>query len=251
MRMNVVNLTPHTLNIKVVSDYKEHGIMNGISGSGMLGINYPIWLELEPSGQVARVSSSSELVGEVAGIPVFETVYGDIEGLPDPKDGTIYVVSGMTQAQTSRQDVYAPGDLIRDENGKPIGCRGLKANTSQKDPDSLSFTLSFTEAYDAKDAVSELTAKGFTVTHDNPGMASPVLKFTKTNTKLSIAEIAQLVMNVDHDATNSYGYGSAFVNRIRNRNRGAEGNNQYEEIEKYIDENWEKLTTMTRGKSEE
>mgnify|MGYP000126720839 FL=1 len=107
MKMNIVNLTPHTLNI-----HTDKNVLN-----------------IEPSGDIARVSASTEYEGEVAGIPVYRTVYGEVQGLPDAIEGTIFVVSGMTQAQTNRADVYAPGELIRDNKGNPIGCKGLKANS--------------------------------------------------------------------------------------------------------------------------
>lgn len=103
--MTIINLTPHILNIHTA---------NGI-------------VEVAPSGNVARVDVTYEASGEVAGIPVSKAVYGNVEGLPEPVEGTIYVVSGMVQARCSdRHDVYAPGNLVRDENGRPIGCQGLK-----------------------------------------------------------------------------------------------------------------------------
>lgn len=103
--MKVVNLTPHTLNV--------HNNVGDVS-------------TFEPSGQVARVQVSYEPAGEVAGLPVSKAVYGEVEGLPEPQEGIIYIVSGMVQARVPRSDVFAPGDLVRDEEGRPVGCRGLK-----------------------------------------------------------------------------------------------------------------------------
>ncbi len=109
--MKIINLTPHALNI--------HTDCNGV-------INLP------PSGDVARVSMSSKPNGFLpcndssVGIPLFKTSYGEVNGLPDPVDGIAYVVSGMVSASVSRADVFSPGDLIRDESGKPVGCKGLK-----------------------------------------------------------------------------------------------------------------------------
>jgi len=97
------NLTPHTIN-ETVS-----------------GRNFP------PSGEVARVSVEYVPAGEIDGIPVFAAEYGDVTGLPEPKPGTVYIVSGLVLARCSeRSDVVAPGDLVRDDAGKPVGCRGFK-----------------------------------------------------------------------------------------------------------------------------
>jgi hypothetical protein len=101
---NFINLTPHAIN-------------ETVSGR-----------TFEASGEVARVSTELKDAGGVDGIPFFRAVYGEIEGLPEPKyDGTVYIVSGMVLAQIKdRTDCVAPGDLVRDENGKPVGCRGFK-----------------------------------------------------------------------------------------------------------------------------
>lgn len=102
--MNIINLTPHTLNIHTGTTT----------------------LDVDPSGTVARVAMTETELPSVGGIPVVSTSYGEVENLPAPKEGTIYVVSGMVEAQTSRPDVYAPGPLVRNEEGRPVGCKGLK-----------------------------------------------------------------------------------------------------------------------------
>ena len=104
--MNIINLTPHELSI-----HDEAG-------------NLVFWI---PAGtQIARVTVNRQKTGEVHGIPLFVTEYGEVEGLPEPADDTIYVVSGMVRAATpNREDVYQPGELIRDTNGQPTGTIGL------------------------------------------------------------------------------------------------------------------------------
>lgn len=102
--MQIVNLTPHTLNI-----HAGHNIV-----------------VIPPSGTVARVSVVEKEQRPVSGIPVVKTTYGEVENLPAPEAATIYIVSGMVEAQVDRPDVYAPGPLLRDDEGKPIGCKGLK-----------------------------------------------------------------------------------------------------------------------------
>ena len=105
--MKIVNLTPHVLNI--------------LNADGFGGIDLP-------SSGLARVATSRVQTGEARGIPLFETRFGEVTGLPDAQEGTLFVVSGIVAAHPSvrsREDVFSPGELVRDEGGKPIGCRGL------------------------------------------------------------------------------------------------------------------------------
>ena len=101
--MKFVNLTPHTIN----------EVETGRS--------------FEPSGEVARVAVAMEPAGEIDDVPVFIARYGEVENLPAPTEGIVYIVSGLVLAAINgRSDVVAPGDLVRDEAGKPVGCRGFK-----------------------------------------------------------------------------------------------------------------------------
>lgn len=97
--MEWVNLTPHNI---TVGDR-----------------NFP------PSGSVARVSSKEVDLGPVDGVPTVSVEFGAVEGLPDPKPNTMFIVSGLVKAQTNRRDVVAPGRLVRDENGNVKGAAAL------------------------------------------------------------------------------------------------------------------------------
>ncbi len=67
--MRIVNLTPHPLNL-----FSEDGEQVAT---------------IAPSGTIARVSTTRVKVGETpAGIPLYVTEYGDVEGLPDPQPDT-------------------------------------------------------------------------------------------------------------------------------------------------------------------
>lgn len=87
---------------------------------------------VEPSGQIARVSVTQEVVGQVDGIPVVKNVYGEVTGLPEPKEDTIYIVSGLVLSRVKgRKDVFAPdtgNTAIRNSAGqieavtRLIGC---------------------------------------------------------------------------------------------------------------------------------
>lgn len=102
-----VNLTPHALNIR-----REDGTM----------------LDIAPSGIVARVAETRETLPSLGGLAVSRASYGPVEGLPAPAEGAVYIVSALVLARCAgRTDVFAPGPLIRDEAGKPVGADGLSA----------------------------------------------------------------------------------------------------------------------------
>ena len=106
--MSIINLTPHELKL-----FNEDGRLVAT---------------ITPSGQVARVRTQSVRVGEHAGVPLYRTEFGDVEGLPAPQPDTIYVVSGLVRAHpavASREDVYSPGRLLRDAEGRVVGAVGL------------------------------------------------------------------------------------------------------------------------------
>ena len=102
--MNIINLTPHTINeVTTSSSYA-------------------------PSGIVARLDSSSKQVDTVNGIPMYEKLWGNIKNLPDAVEGTMYIVSGImldAGASQGRTDLLAPGELVRNKAGLPIGCKGF------------------------------------------------------------------------------------------------------------------------------
>lgn len=109
----LVNLTPHALTI-----YRWPVDTNPIT--------------VPPSGTVARIATrpmSTEVVDD--GVPVTRSALIGVQGLPEPADGVLYVASGMVVDHLGawgpqRMDVVAPGELIRDDAGRPIGCIGLR-----------------------------------------------------------------------------------------------------------------------------
>ncbi len=102
--MKFVNLTPHSL----------YEVTTGTT--------------IPTSGIIARVKSSTVIAGKHAGIPIYATEFGELEGLPEPVEGTMYVVSSLAlnAVPAHRRDVVAPGNLVRDEAGQPIGCTGFR-----------------------------------------------------------------------------------------------------------------------------
>ena len=106
-----VNLTPHTINMW--TDDKS------------------VTADILPSGTIARVSKKTVLVGYINGFPDKKAVYGEIENLPAPQEGVIFIVSGMIISALKdkgiqRDDLRQPGELMRDENNNPCGCIGTE-----------------------------------------------------------------------------------------------------------------------------
>ena len=106
--MALVNLTPHALSLVVGSET----------------------VTVPPSGTVARVTVTRESAGTVivdgVQVPLYRTTYGAVEGLPAPAPDTLYVVSSLVAAAArDRRDLVVPDDLVRDEQGRVIGARGL------------------------------------------------------------------------------------------------------------------------------
>ena len=102
--MTFINLTPHTLNVHTNNQT----------------------LVIPPSGEIARVASVSVEAEAIGDVPTVRTQLGEVTGLPDPVEGVFLIVSGMVASAAPRGDVLSPGDLVRDEGGRPIGCRGLR-----------------------------------------------------------------------------------------------------------------------------
>ncbi len=112
MGVKLVNLTPHPITV-----YDE---------SGNILMNVP------PSGQVVRVSTTSRIIDNVDNIPIREVQYGDIQGLPEPQEGVVYIVStivvlALKAKGINRVDVVSPDtsqdSVIRDNEGKIIGVK--------------------------------------------------------------------------------------------------------------------------------
>ena len=102
----IVNLTPHEINF--VTDTGERV------------------LDIPASGRIARVSVQTSVVGTFSGIPITQNVYGEVENLPEPQPGTIYVVSlPVAQRVPDRPDVFIPNELVRDGSGVIKGCKSL------------------------------------------------------------------------------------------------------------------------------
>ena len=100
----IVNLTPHAITL--------------FKGEETITI--------EPSGIVARVSTRTVRVGDVDGIAITSTEFGEVENLPDSENGTIYIVASLVaQRVPERTDVFIPNESVRDDKGRIVGCKSL------------------------------------------------------------------------------------------------------------------------------
>jgi len=114
----VVNLTPHEINVA--------------------GVVFP------PSGTVARVATvqkdAGALVFDGHTFPVVHNTYGEVEGLPDPEPGTVYLVSALVLSALETQGIYrddvfapdtSPQGAIRGPDGQ---IKGVKRLVGMKKP---------------------------------------------------------------------------------------------------------------------
>jgi len=97
--MRLINLTPHALTI-----YGPNGMQ-----------------EIPASGSLARVRSTSEVIGEVAGVPVIRPTFAEVDGLPDPEPGTYYLVSSVVLTALRSHGIHR-SDVIAPATGPNDGC---------------------------------------------------------------------------------------------------------------------------------
>jgi hypothetical protein len=107
----VINLTPHDVHIF----YKDNLICT-----------FP------PSFIVARCNKTTEVVGYCKVglnrfVQIAKTKYLEVEGLPEPKEGLLYIVSKLVAEKFKgiRNDLVITNGHIRLENGEVKGCSSL------------------------------------------------------------------------------------------------------------------------------
>jgi len=108
-RVDLLNLTPHQIDL-IWDGGRRH---------------------LPPEGTVARVEvrrvqAPSLTLPDGVPLPVWETRLGAAIDLPEERPAVALVVSQMVaQALPSRRDLFFPDELIRDGEGRVIGCASL------------------------------------------------------------------------------------------------------------------------------
>jgi len=108
--ISIVNLTPHDIVLQLAPGETR---------------------TIARSGRVARADELPQSADPLDGLPTTYVAYGALKDLPDPTPGTYYVVSVVT-AMAARaagrgvDDLLTPGQQVRDEAGRVIGCLSLQ-----------------------------------------------------------------------------------------------------------------------------
>ena len=120
--MKIINLTPHV----IVILKKEYTVVNGKRVAEWVpGISFP------PSGTIVTCIGNTETeafveTGNSFRIPLTYTHYTPPDNLPPQDPSTLYIVSELVaQLCPHRQDFRIVNGVIRDDNGRVIGCRSL------------------------------------------------------------------------------------------------------------------------------
>ena len=105
--VKVINLTPH----KVIVLNEERKVVK----------------EFLPSGNVPRATTIDKCIGEIDGIPIYESKLGEVKDLPPKREGRLLIVSNVIKSLfPERKDLLVPHHLVRDDEGKIIGCMGFR-----------------------------------------------------------------------------------------------------------------------------
>ena len=106
--IKVVNCTPHDVNL--------------ITEKG--NITFP------RSGIIPRLTEQQVKINSINSngieIDIMKKSFLEPEGLPEPQENTIFIVSALVAgAIKNRDDLLIPNDTVRDEQGRIVGCRSL------------------------------------------------------------------------------------------------------------------------------
>lgn len=108
--MKIINCTPHDVNLIL-----ENGETVVFPRSGII----PRLRETQEKLETISAPNGAE-------IDIMQKKYLDPEGLPEPQENTIFIVSALVAgAVKNRDDLVIPNDIVRDEAGRIIGCKNL------------------------------------------------------------------------------------------------------------------------------
>lgn len=106
----IINLTPHEVIIR---------------NKNMERVSFP------PAENPARCSERTWWAGDFDGFECVLKEYRNVENLPEPKEGVLYIVSKMVRdACPDRPDLANPADLVRDDDGNIEFASSLCVNRS-------------------------------------------------------------------------------------------------------------------------
>lgn len=118
----LINLTPHTIDV-----FRREDVVPDFGRGFKLAAQNVEPACIIPSHGIARVATAETEDGEISGVPVLKQEYGSIVGLPKPRRGVYYIVSGLT-AQAARaqgrtvEDLLLTTRLVRNDSGTIVGC---------------------------------------------------------------------------------------------------------------------------------
>ena len=106
--VQIINLTPHAVNL-----VKPDGSIVTFESQG-----------------IARAAQTVVDAGTVNGFRLVRTTFGAPECLPEPQEGTFYIVSAILvsaarNAGRSVADLLLPAETVRDETGRITGCQAF------------------------------------------------------------------------------------------------------------------------------
>ena len=109
MKMYLVNLTPHDVNI-----CDKNGRITKI---------------YRASGKVARINNGYDTVDYINGVPLMvRRDNNSVVDLPEPKEGIMYIVSNIVLDHCKdRADLIAPAYQVK-VNGRVVGCTAFVSN---------------------------------------------------------------------------------------------------------------------------
>ena len=106
----IVNLTPHDIHVHIDNEDNTDIVT------------------IKKGVKPARVEEQRTPLAVVDGVTIYKKKWLDIQNLPDPIPGTLYIVSGMVLEAAKlkgRTDCVAPDEFVRDANGVIVGCKGF------------------------------------------------------------------------------------------------------------------------------
>lgn len=114
IEMRIVNCTPHPVTI-------------------LGGEDNSVIRVIQPEEKPIRLKASTVPAGEFDGIPLSRTVFGEPENLPEPEEGTLFIVSQIVKnACSGRSDLVVPAEVVRDGDGNIVGCKSLGRQDSMR-----------------------------------------------------------------------------------------------------------------------
>lgn len=126
----IINCTPHNITIYAEGSVELQQVPGSNYKSLVVKAGEEPAMVIPPSGIVARAAETLTTedpisVGNLA-IPMIHKVMGKPQDLPEPKEGTLYLVSLATaKAAPDRQDLLVVGESCRDLEGHIRGCVSL------------------------------------------------------------------------------------------------------------------------------